>query len=97
MGPAIEQYDRKDRYCPMLGHRVTFAYCRAPGSDLPCRRIFDCWWRMIDIEGFIREHFDESTIDNILAPRKDKMLNLVNLIRKAQEGNKPSEQDQDPQ
>ena len=37
MGRAIEQYDRKDGYCPMLGHRVTFAYCRAPGSDLPCR------------------------------------------------------------
>ena len=90
MARSIEEYDHKKRYCPMLGHEVPFAYCRAAGTDLPCRRIFDCWWQVVDVEGFVREHFDEGEIDGILAPRKDKMATLVELIEKARRDNNPS-------
>ncbi|MCK4602285.1 MAG: hypothetical protein KAU28_07450, partial [Phycisphaerae bacterium] len=72
-----------------LGHEVAFAYCRAAGTNLPCRRIFDCWGQVVDVEGFICEHFDKSEIDGILAPRKDKMATLVELIEKARKDNKP--------
>ncbi len=91
MGRPIGKYDSKKRYCPMLGHEVSFAYCRAPGTNLPCRRIFDCWRQVVDIEGFIREHFNDDEIDSILAPRKDKMTSLVELIEKARRDNGPSE------
>lgn len=79
----IDKYDGKRRYCPMLGHHVTFSYCRHPGSDTPCRTVFDCWWEVFEIEEFIREHFDETTIEQMLAPRKDKVLTLLELIDKA--------------
>lgn len=74
----------------MLGHEVAFAYCRAAGTNLPCRRIFDCWWEVVDIEGFVREHFDQSEINSLFAPRKDKMITLVELIEKARRNNKTS-------
>jgi len=77
----------------MLGHDVDFAYCRAPGSDVPCRRIFDCWWEAFDVEAFVREHFGQDVIDKILAPPPDKRVSLYELIRKAQQAKAP----QDPQ
>lgn len=67
----------------MLGHDVPFAYCRAPGSELPCRRIFDCWWESFDVEGFIRSHYPREVIEEILAPRAGKMTTILDLIQKA--------------
>lgn len=73
----------------MLGHDIGFAYCRAPGGDIPCRRILDCWWEAFDIESFIREQYGEEMIDRILAPRQDKRVTLYELIRKAQARSRP--------
>ena len=33
----------------MLGHDLTFAYCRAPAKQLPCRKILDCWFETFDV------------------------------------------------
>ena len=79
----IDQHDQQKRYCPMLGHELHFSYCRSPGSDLPCRKIFDCWFRIFDVEGFIRGHFSQDDIEKINAPRRDKSLTLLELIEKA--------------
>ena len=79
----IDQHDQHKRYCPMLGHELHFSYCRSPGSDLPCRKIFDCWFRIFDVEGFIRGHFSQDDIEKINAPRRDKSLTLLELIEKA--------------
>ncbi len=84
MSGEITQNDQRVRRCPMLGHEVPFSYCRAPASPLPCRRIFDCWWETFDIEGFVHAHYSEQEIAAIRAPRKDKLVSLVELIRKAQ-------------
>ena len=67
----------------MLGHDIHFAYCRAPGSELPCRKIFDCWFRIFDVEVFIRSHYSPTDMEKILAPRPDKAVTLVELIEKA--------------
>ena len=67
----------------MLRHDVPFAYCRAPGSDLPCRRVFDYWWDTIDVEAFIRAHYSEADVAKILAPRQDKADILFDLIERA--------------
>jgi hypothetical protein len=78
-------HDRRTRRCPMLGHGVAFAYCRSPGADLPCRKVFDCWWETFDVQAFIRRHFSDEQISRILQPRPDKMSTLVELIQKARQ------------
>ena len=67
----------------MLGHPVPFSYCRAPGRDLPCPRIFDCWWETFDVEGFIRSHFSEADITRITRPPPDKRATILELIERA--------------
>jgi len=79
----IEQHDEKTRRCPILGHDIAFAYCRVPGREIPCPRIFDCWWEWFDIKAFMDAHYDRETIAQVLAPPKPKMLTLCELIDKA--------------
>ena len=85
MSDEITANDDRSRRCPMLGHDLSFAYCRAPGRDLPCGRIFDCWWEMFDVEAFVRAHYGEDDIQKILAPRQDKTLSIIELIAKARQ------------
>jgi len=70
----------------MLGHLVPFTYCREPGTELPCRKILDCWHERIDIEAFLRESLSLEELDAILAPPKQKISQIMELIRKAKEG-----------
>ena len=93
MADDIQAHDARRRRCPMLGHDVPFAYCRAPGQELPCRRIFDCWWETFDVEAFVRQHFGDDGITRILAPRQDKAATLVDLIEKARRANTPKPQE----
>jgi len=83
MSGQITQHDRRTRRCPMLGHDVPFAYCRAPGSELPCRKVFDCWWETFDVTGFIRTHYSPDQIARMLAPRPDKLATIAELIERA--------------
>ena len=82
---SIEKHDHRKRRCPVLGHEVHFSYCREPGSELPCRKILDCWFRVFDVEAFIRCNYRLADIEKILSPRSDKAATLVDLIKKAQE------------
>jgi hypothetical protein len=67
----------------MLGHEVTFSYCRAPGAELPCRKILDCWWQTFDVNSFLHAHFTDEQIQQALAPPKDKATSIVELIQQA--------------
>ena len=67
----------------MLGHEVTFSYCRAPGAALPCRKILDCWWQTFDVDTFLHSHFTDEQIQQALAPPKDKAVSIVELIQQA--------------
>jgi len=75
----------------MLGHDISFSYCRQPGRDLPCGRIGDCWWKPFDVESFIRAHYSDDQVREILAAPRPKVLSLVELIQKARQAddNKP--------
>ena len=79
----IDTHDARSRRCPMLGHDVTFAYCRAPGSDTPCRKILDCWWETFDIVAWVRETFGEEMPARLQAPPPDKPLTLFELMEQA--------------
>ena len=83
MAEDITAHDGRRRRCPMLGHDVPFSYCRTPGRQLPCSRIFDCWGETFDVGAFIRRHFSQDDIARILAPPKDKAASLIELIEKA--------------
>ncbi|MEN6448813.1 MAG: hypothetical protein ABFD70_13920 [Syntrophaceae bacterium] len=83
---APSPYDDYTARCPMLGHLVPFTYCREPGTELPCRKILDCWHERIDIEAFLRESLRPEELDAILAPPKQKISQIMELIRKAKEG-----------
>lgn len=69
----------------MLGHPVQFSYCREPGQDTPCRKIFDCWWETFDIQSFMDTNYDEEIIAKITEPPKPKMSSLAELIQQAKE------------
>jgi hypothetical protein len=77
------EHDALSRRCPMLGHDVPFSYCRQPGQEIPCRKIYDCWWETIYIQAFIAENYGEEIQNAITAPPKPKMLSLLDIIEQA--------------
>ncbi len=83
MSDDLTAHDHRTRRCPMLGHDVPFSYCRAPGRPLPCSRVGDCWWQTFDVQGFIRSHYSDEDIRQILAPPTDKRASIAELIEKA--------------
>lgn len=85
-GGEITSHDHRSRRCPMLGHLLEFSYCRTTGSNVLCRKILDCWWETFDVKSFLKAHFGDDQIAGISAPPQDKVLSLMEMIRKAQEG-----------
>ena len=79
----IDEHDHKTRRCPMLGHELAFSYCRRPGREVPCARIFDCWWERFDIDAFMRAHYDSDTLAEIRRPRQPKVASLLEIIERA--------------
>jgi hypothetical protein len=76
-------YDDYTTRCPMLGHLVPFTYCKSPGTDLPCRKILDCWHERIDIAAFLDEMLSSEEMESITAPPKPKVMQLLELVQKA--------------
>jgi len=79
----ITVHDDREKYCPMLGHQLRFAYCRTPGAEQPCRRLLDCWRETFDVEAFCRAHFTAEQVSGMDGRRPDKMATIVELIAKA--------------
>jgi len=84
----ITENDHRKRYCPRLGHELSFAYCREPGEKSPCTKIYDCWWQTFDIQLFIKQHYPEDVAENITNQQKTKVLSLFEMIQQAQRINK---------
>jgi hypothetical protein len=71
----------------MLGGEITFSYCRQPGQELPCRKIFDCWWEEFDITAFMTENFTEETRNSVTQPPKQKALSILEIVEQARKNN----------
>jgi hypothetical protein len=69
----------------MLGHLVPFTYCRAPGAALPCRKITQCWHERIDIMSYLQGILSPEELEAVLAPPEQKVTQLLELIKKAQD------------
>ncbi len=78
----IEQYDKLESRCRLLGHNVPFKYCRTVQNRLPCSKIFDCWFRRLPIQDFIRNNYTEEELTKILFRPKAKMDSLVDMMEK---------------
>jgi hypothetical protein len=83
----IEAHDHIQQYCRMLGHRVSFAYCRKMNSALPCRNTLDCWKNIFEVEEFIQNFYSEEEIALFLEPPKPKLAQIYEIMTKAK---KPS-------
>ena len=90
----MDKHDQRDRRCPMLGHDIHFSYCRCPGRDLPCRKVFDCWWETFDVQDFIEHHFSAEQIEQILASPPGKTTTIVDLINQARQRTNQNNSDQ---
>lgn len=73
--------------CPRLGGTVSFNYCRTTGEEnLPCWKVFDCWWESFDVVAYLRAYLSEDEIKRIANTKpKPKITSLVELIEKAKQ------------
>jgi hypothetical protein len=67
----------------MLGHDLTFNYCRRTGTGMFCRKIYDCWSRKIDLASYLAAFFTADEIKLGLGPPSPKLNTLLNLIDKS--------------
>lgn len=76
------QYQRR---CPRLGGPVTFEYCREGSEDqIPCWRVFECWWEDFDVTEYLRENMSDENFRKLIQTKpKPKLESLVELIEKA--------------
>lgn len=79
-----EQYDKAEGYCKMLGHFLTFDYCRSVNKGLPCSKVKDCWFQHFPIQEFIAENYSEEEQKKFLAPPKAKIQSLSEILEQAQ-------------
>jgi hypothetical protein len=85
---VIDRYDELEGYCRMLGHHLSFQYCRTVADGLPCGKILDCWFEKIDAAAFVQEHYSEAERERIFAPPKPKVASLLELIENARKETK---------
>ncbi len=80
-----ESKDHLERRCPRLGGPVSFRYCRLfAGDNLPCWKVFECWWEYFDVFTFFKENLSEENYNGLLNKKpKPKLLSLVELIEQA--------------
>ncbi|MCF7929851.1 MAG: hypothetical protein K9L29_12320 [Spirochaetales bacterium] len=81
----ISKYDQKIIYCRKLGHKLPFSYCRREKGGLPCPKILDCWFEQLPVRRFLEDHYSLEERERVFEPRKDRMLSIVELARRAKE------------
>lgn len=79
----MDRYDDKKSYCRMLGHAVTFEYCRKTAQNTPCRKIRDCWFETLAIDEYMNAHFSSEEQQRIFKDPEPKIASLLDLIEQA--------------
>ncbi len=79
----MDRHDDKKSYCRMLGHAVTFNYCRTTSQNTPCRKIRDCWFETLPIEDYMNTHFNTEEQQLIFKEPAPKITSLLDLIEQA--------------
>jgi hypothetical protein len=81
----IEEFDKQEGYCKMLGHFLTFDYCRSSNKSFPCSKVLDCWFQQFPIEKYIQDNFTSEEQKKIFEPTKAKILTLTEILEQAQQ------------
>jgi hypothetical protein len=81
---SIEDLERR---CPRLGSVISFRYCLISGEDdLPCWKIFDCWWESFDVDGYLKQNLPEALYHQLKAAAerpKNKLGSIIEMIHQA--------------
>ncbi len=82
--------DHFERRCPRLGGNVSFHYCTISGdADIPCFKIFDCWWEYFDVVAYLKKTLTEEQFHRLVNSKpKPKVASLVDLIGQAKKNSK---------
>ena len=86
-----DQHDSKEGYCKMLGHFLTFNYCKTANKGVPCSKVLDCWFQQFNIQEFIKENYSADEQKSIFEPPKSKILSLSEILEQAQQRLKKSD------
>jgi len=81
----IEEYDKQEGYCKILGHFLTFDYCRTSNKNLPCGKVLDCWFQQFPVEKYIQDNYSAEERKKMFEPPKPKVLSLTEILEQAQE------------
>jgi hypothetical protein len=84
----LDQHDKEEIYCRMLGHHLAFTYCRQVKDGLPCHKIKDCWFEQIPIEDFLKAHYSPEQIAKALTPPGPRLASILELVEQAKARNK---------
>lgn len=76
-------FDDEEGFCRILGHHLSFSYCRSCQEGAPCYKILDCWFDRFDIRKFIEGIYTVEEIARFLQPPKPKVQTLLTLIQQA--------------
>jgi hypothetical protein len=75
----------------MLGHEMAFSYCRRPGQEIPCHKMYDCWWETFDVQAFVADNYSEEIRNAMSRPPQPKMLSIIEIIEQARKRNSTHE------
>jgi len=80
-----DKYDKQEGYCKMLGHFLTFDYCRGMNKGLPCSKVLDCWFQNFPIQEYINKNYSSQEQAKIFEKPKSKILTLTEILEQAQQ------------
>ena len=80
-----DQFDKQESYCKILGHFLTFDYCRKANKGLPCSKVLDCWFQIFPVQDFINSNYSADEQEKIFEPPKPKILTLTEILDQAQQ------------
>ena len=76
----MNQYDDKETYCRKLGHDVSFSYCRACSTGLPCRKVLDCWYAAFAVGDYLKSHYTPAELARVFEPQKPKVAQILDIV-----------------
>ncbi len=84
--------DHLERRCPRLGSVVSFGYCMISGEDnLPCWKIFDCWWETFDVDGYLKQNLPNpayNQLKSMAETPRNKIGSIIEIINQAKNQSK---------
>jgi hypothetical protein len=63
--------------CPLLGHLISFSYCRLEDRGVPCAGILDCWYLYFLVEDYLRRELNNEEWEKFLRAYPKPKLALL--------------------